>query len=113
MFHAGIAIGEILNKMPYPKDDVLFVERDFHEYRIKDDLSVCYYWLGRYKESRKLTHELLEGGRVPSSQLERIKRNHGFSEAKLVSSETKKVSSPLSGELIVPLSQGPAASLLR
>lgn len=82
-FHSGVLIGEKLLSMPYPVKDILFVEKDFHQYRIKDDLSVCYYWTGAYAKSLALTTDLLDLPDIPQQHKQRIQKNHDFSKEKV------------------------------
>ena len=78
-FHLGILFGEVLLKQK-PSQDILFVEPE--TWRWKDNLSVCYYWVGRYQEAWELTSELLKCN-TPECQRPRIQTNHNFSSARL------------------------------
>jgi glycosyltransferase involved in cell wall biosynthesis len=90
-FNTAIIIGEIAINIPYPQDDILFIWRDIYEWKIKDDLSVCYYWVGRYEESLKLIEDILNSktSSISPDDMKRIKRNFSFSKDKLNEKPTK------------------------
>ncbi|MEU8523308.1 glycosyltransferase [Streptomyces sp. NPDC048577] len=69
-------------RIPQPKD-ILFVEFEWYEWRALDELSVAAYWVGEYGESVRCTERLLEEGRLPEEQHDRVKRNLGFARERL------------------------------
>ena len=79
-FHLGILFGEVLLKQK-PSQDILFVEPE--TWRWKDNLSVCYYWVGRYQEAWQLTSELLQPNGIPEAQRPRVQKNHNYSVIRL------------------------------
>ena len=74
-FKIGVVIGELALKIPYPTNDRLFVERAVYDWKIKDELAICYYWVGRVKEGYDMGMELLKDSTIPAVALERIKQN--------------------------------------
>ena len=74
-FKIGVVIGELALKIPYPTNDRLFVERAVYDWKIKDELAICYYWVGRVKEAYDMGMDLLEDSTIPADALERIKQN--------------------------------------
>lgn len=96
MFHAGILIGEKLMTMKYAKDDILFVEKDILEWKTMDDLSVCYYWVGRFAEALEMTTKLRASKLVPPSMKPRIDKNHQFNLDRITEKKIKE-----SGDQIV------------
>jgi len=77
--------GEIAITIPFPKGDQLFVCREVYEWRIKDELSVAYHWLGKHSEAIKLIDEIFtsSGAKLDKPNTDRIKRNRKFSKDKL------------------------------
>jgi len=69
------------NKIP-PSKDVLFVRRDMEEWRMKDELAISAYWIGKYKESEELCDELLRG-KLPEREVERVKKNRDYARREL------------------------------
>ena len=69
--------------LPYPKNDLLFVEKDIYKWKIKDELSLAYYYSGRYADAWKLGNDLLKIKRLPEDHLTRIKENMKFFEEKI------------------------------
>ncbi|WP_416984772.1 glycosyltransferase [Streptomyces sp. T028] len=60
--------------IPLPKD-ALLVETRWYEWQALDELAVAAYWVGEYEEAKDCCERLLESGRLPSDQRERVTRN--------------------------------------
>jgi len=90
-FWSAILYGEKALSIPYPQGDRLFVEADVHDWKIKDELSIAYYWVGRYEESKKLCEELLETEirSMPKAVHNRITHNLEFAKDKINENEKK------------------------
>jgi len=74
---------ESVTNMPYPKD-LLFVHKSYYEYMVQFELGICYYWIGRYRDSFDSClyvrdHEM----HVPDSTLLQNEENLKFAESKL------------------------------
>ncbi|MFG2982862.1 glycosyltransferase [Streptomyces sp. NPDC048258] len=69
-------------RIPRP-DDILFVEFDWHEWRALDELAVAAYWVGAYQESLDCCERLLQDGRLPASQRDRVTENLAFARSKV------------------------------
>lgn len=69
-------------RIPRP-DDILFVEFGWHEWRALDELAVAAYWVGEYRESLECCERLLEEGRLPDDQRDRVSGNLDFARRKL------------------------------
>jgi len=84
--HLAILFGEKAVKISFPLKDVLFVEADVYEWRVEDELSVSYYWTGRYQESYDLCYKILnnKAAQISAGDRERIKSNLDFSKEKIV-----------------------------
>jgi GR25 family glycosyltransferase involved in LPS biosynthesis/glycosyltransferase involved in cell wall biosynthesis len=59
----------------YPADDLLFVSNDVYAWRIQDELSICSYYVGNFRESFDLCTQLLENTGAPESERARIQSN--------------------------------------
>ncbi|MFD7257361.1 glycosyltransferase [Streptomyces sp. NPDC059874] len=68
--------------IPRP-DDILFVEFDWYEWRALDELAVAAYWVGEYRESADCCERLLQSGKLPADQLDRVSANLDFARRKL------------------------------
>lgn len=64
-------------------DDVLFIDRTVYDWRARDELSLGYYYCGKYNDCTKLCRELLADQRLPDNERTRVKRNLEFAEAGL------------------------------
>ena len=80
-FHTAIMLGEQALNTPLPTDR-LFVEPDTYEWKLKDEIAVAYYWVGRYEESLALTQEALDNPRANISEesRERMLKNVKYAE---------------------------------
>lgn len=67
----------------FPESDLLFVSADVYDWRIDDELSICAFWLGRYRESFDLCTRLLDVPGIPEGDRERILANRDFPAAHL------------------------------
>ena len=67
-------------EIPFPKDDLLFIDEGVWAWRLKDERAIAAYWLGRYEEARRLNQELLGEGRLPDDQVDRVRANLKFAE---------------------------------
>jgi len=61
----------------YPKD-APGIEDWIYEYGLLDELAVCAYWTGRYKECVDACDRLLTEGKLPTEQRDRILKNKQF-----------------------------------
>ena len=66
----------------YPKD-VLFIAKTVYEWKRWDELAICAYWIGSYKESYDIYFMLIDGSLIPEDQLERAKKNMAYAKDKL------------------------------
>jgi tetratricopeptide (TPR) repeat protein len=64
-------------QIPRP-DDILFVDEAVYAWRALDEYAVAAYWTGRYHEAADANRRLLESGRVPECEHERLRSNLGF-----------------------------------
>ena len=64
--------------IPFPDEEILFVDRAAYLWRGTDELADCAYRTGRLAESRELWNGLLESGELPESERLRVRRNVEF-----------------------------------
>jgi hypothetical protein len=48
-------------KIPFPKHRVLFLHKDVYKWRLKDELAICSFYLGKYNESIIQNQKILRG----------------------------------------------------
>ena len=61
-----------------PEQDRLFIAADVYTWRVKDELSICEYFVGNVAESFELYTQLLECADLPESERERVLLNRSF-----------------------------------
>ena len=61
-----------------PEQDRLFIAADVYAWRVKDELSICEYFVGNVAESFELYTQLLECADLPESERERVLLNRSF-----------------------------------
>ena len=61
-----------------PEQDRLFIAADVYTWRVKDELSICEYFVGRVPESFELCTQLLAYADLPESERERVLLNRTF-----------------------------------
>jgi len=66
-----------------PSEDSLFVETAWHEWKLIDEFAVATYWLGEYDLTLNACNDLLDNGRAPKDQRNRIRDNKRFAAEKL------------------------------
>ena len=66
-----------------PTKDILFVQKDIEEWRMKDELAVSAYKVGQFAESLEVCDELLKGGKLPQNEIERVKKNREYARRNL------------------------------
>ena len=74
---AGYPFARLASKIPRP-NDILFIDDSVYAWRAKDEHAIAAYWTGRYEEAFRLNAELLEEGKLPANELERVQRNLDF-----------------------------------
>jgi glycosyltransferase involved in cell wall biosynthesis len=82
MYNLGYLFVKAASEIPYPADK-LFIDRSIYDWRVKDELSICAYWIGKYQESKELCNFLLESGKLPEREIQRVTANRKFSRRKL------------------------------
>lgn len=78
----GYFAGKLVETIKTPQR-TLFVHSPAYNYAVCDELSICAYWCGRYKESYDLCNQLLNNPLCPANEKTRIKQNLNFAKEKL------------------------------
>ncbi len=84
-YEIGYLIGKLIAYTAFPAEDRLFVHKDIYDWKLKDEISVCAYHVGDYRESMNLARYLLTSPQVPDDSRQRIQENIRFCEEKLMS----------------------------
>lgn len=66
-------------QIPWPSQDILFVDAECYRWRLKDELAICAYYLGKYNESFQLGCELLRVPEISEPDRDRLLANRDFS----------------------------------
>jgi glycosyltransferase involved in cell wall biosynthesis len=82
-FSCGYLLGHTLVDLPYPSQDILFLNPQVYSWGMKDEVAICAFYTNRFAESQRLNEEILASGAVPADQLERIEKNLNFSKERL------------------------------
>lgn len=79
MFKEGYSYAKLALSIPYPTNHILFVAKDVYDYKLFDEISVCAFYLGKYRESYMLCNRILEEKMYPEYIKERVLANRTFS----------------------------------
>ncbi|MEP7274398.1 MAG: glycosyltransferase family 10, partial [Acidobacteriota bacterium] len=64
--------------VPFPEDDVLFINASIYEWEVADELSIAAYYVGDHRRSFDVATKLLEVPSLPDDDRERILANRDF-----------------------------------
>jgi glycosyltransferase involved in cell wall biosynthesis len=78
--------------IPLP-NDLLFLEKNFYQWKMLDEYAVAASWIGKYKECQQTNILLLEKKNIPKNDYDRIKKNLEWVNDKLNNQKTKPKSS--------------------
>lgn len=70
--------------LPLPKYDILFISQDNYEWQLLDEVASTAYYVHAFKEGYDACKRLLEEGKIPSSEIQRIQTNLAEYEKKVV-----------------------------
>ena len=62
-------------KLPYPKDDILFIETDCYQWTAVDELAATAFYVGKFEEGYHAARWLVDNPNVPAEHKERIQTN--------------------------------------
>ncbi|MFF3907683.1 glycosyltransferase [Streptomyces sp. NPDC001848] len=74
------------SEIPYPTD-VMYVESEWYEWRVLDELAVSAFAVGEFEESKSCSKRLLECGKLPERHRARVMQNLELAQLKLGSGE--------------------------
>lgn len=77
-------------RVAFPESEILFVESDVYLWRLKDELAVSTFFLGRFQESLELCAELLRSTILPTEERPRIEQNLRLSIQRLSDSQSER-----------------------
>ena len=77
-YRAAAALLETALAIPYPPTEMLFVEVELYDWRVKDEASLIYYYIGEPERALLLGAELLNNRGIPKEDHERIVKNYKF-----------------------------------
>lgn len=77
-FQKGYSYALKASKIKFPKDQKLFLFKEFYDWKIKDEMGICAFYLEKYEESYKICKQLLNEGFIPEDQRLRIEANRDF-----------------------------------
>ena len=87
------AIGYIFAKraaeIPYPENDILFITDEVYRWQALDELGTCAHAVGDIHTGFLATKKLLEEGRLPEEQLDRVSTNYAIYHKLVVEYQTK------------------------
>lgn len=81
MYGTGYMFGKAALKMKIPKK--LFVTTSLYTTDLYDEVSVCAYHIGNFKESKEMCKKALKDKTIPQDRRERINKNLKFAEDKI------------------------------
>lgn len=83
-YERGYKFGKLGVNIPFPKDQVLFLFKCVYDYQIKDELSICAFFSGKYEEAIQLVENILKEKLYFDGEEERfVKRLQSFKESLL------------------------------
>ena len=82
IYETGYELAKKGLAIPYPNDG-LFVRDWVYEYGLLDELAVCAYWTGRYKECMDICDRLLNKEKLPQEMRDRVLKNKNFAKDRL------------------------------
>jgi glycosyltransferase involved in cell wall biosynthesis len=73
--------------IPRPAD-LLWVLEDVYTWRCHDEYAVAAYWTGAYAECRRVCRQLIDSGKVPPAELDRVRANLSHAQQALAQQAT-------------------------
>lgn len=77
LFNKAYFYSKVASTISKPIDG-LFVELECYEWRVMDELAIAAFYIGKKEEARLLNQALLSSGKLPQSEIDRIKANLRF-----------------------------------
>lgn len=89
MYSLGYLFGKAVVNLRYT-NSILFIEQNIYDYALLDEYSICAYWTGNYRESKRCCDILLSENKIPENYRSRINENLQYALNKLNQIEKKK-----------------------
>jgi len=83
----GYVFAKMAAEIPYPKDDILFIDNDVYRYGILDEIGSTAFYAGKIEIGYNACKALLDRNLLPANEIERVKKN--LSEYERIIIETK------------------------
>lgn len=83
-YEKGYKFGKVGVNITFPKDQVLFLFKCIYDYQLKDELSLCAYYCGKYEEAIEIVEKILREKLYPDYEKEKfIERLQSFKESSI------------------------------
>ena len=74
----GYEYGKSAINNGYPTSDLLFIEKDIHEWKFFDEVALCAYNTDKSLVALKIYKRLIDRGKIPANQKGRFEENYRF-----------------------------------
>ncbi|MBS9535511.1 glycosyltransferase [Mycobacterium sp. M1] len=78
-YQLGHLFAEQAARIPFPEDDMLFVDAGAYQWRCRDEQAICASRLGNHGEALSLCRQLIASPDLPPEQRQRVAKNRDFS----------------------------------
>jgi glycosyltransferase involved in cell wall biosynthesis len=82
-FETGYKYAKLASKIPFPKDQLLFIFKSVYDYQVLDELSICAYYIGKHHENIEICQKLIKENLISEQDMKRVQMNMQFSKDKL------------------------------
>ena len=82
---------KMASDIPYPKEDILFIDNDVYKYGILDEIGSTAFYAGKIEIGYNACKALLDRNLMPASEIERVKNNLKEYERGIVELQKKQV----------------------
>ena len=77
-FEEGYQYGKVAINNKYPHGDLLFIEKDIHEWMFQNVVALCAFYINKPFESLKIYKRLIDSDKIPDGQKKYINDNYKF-----------------------------------
>lgn len=71
----GYVFAKMAAEIPYPKDDILFIDNDIYRYGILDEIGSTAFYAGKVEVGYNACKALLDRNLIPATEKERVSNN--------------------------------------
>ncbi len=90
-YHLAYLYGRQAMEIPYPSQDLLFVEKPIYDYALALDFAVASYWVGDHSNAIRINNALLASPALPPPLFGQVLENRRFS---LTTRQVKRTDGP-------------------